>query len=276
MDHPSPGDYSLKTENEIKKIKLAAEHGLDMERSFSAPDLTPELEGQFLDYVQQWEEQYAQRKKTTVGKMLGDHVFTPVDKIVEQDIPSALTDAMNRLNKHGIKLDMLCPVNDTELYRFITEELLEVEINDIQIPGMTHGFIYEEFHPNHPYDTKNRCVEVIEFIFTTGYKEDISIPWGIPDHVKCNGMAYAKQEFGALMNKFRSMYTQITFNALNFISVVLGEHEDCAEVLVTVNWSGLPTSGVQQEFEDDIRFCLALKYDWWEITALDVPVDWMS
>src|SRR4051812_9475232 len=61
--------HDQRTENELKKIKLALEHGMDMSQSFTDPDLPPELEGEFLDYMQQWEDQYAQRKRTTVFEM---------------------------------------------------------------------------------------------------------------------------------------------------------------------------------------------------------------
>lgn len=50
----------------------------------------------------------------------------------------------NRFNA----LDFLCDVDDAEAYRFITEELMDEEIDDIRIEGLRHCFIYEEFHPN--------------------------------------------------------------------------------------------------------------------------------
>jgi len=48
------------------------------------------------------------------------------------------------------------------LYRFITEELFKEELDDIKIEGMTHHYIYEEFHPNHEHDIKNRCKEFLD------------------------------------------------------------------------------------------------------------------
>jgi len=38
------------------------------------------------------------------------------------------------------------------IYKFITEELFDHEMDDIMLPGFVHHFIYEEFHPNHEYD----------------------------------------------------------------------------------------------------------------------------
>jgi hypothetical protein len=56
------------------------------------------------------------------------------------------------MNEHNIVLDTLCPVDDKELYRFITEELFFHEIDNIQVEGMMTCFTYEEFHPNAEYD----------------------------------------------------------------------------------------------------------------------------
>jgi hypothetical protein len=33
------------------------------------------------------------------------------------------------------------------MYRFLVTELLEEMMDDIRIPGMTHNFLYDDFHP---------------------------------------------------------------------------------------------------------------------------------
>jgi len=46
----------IRLENEIKKIKLSLEHGMDLSHSYTDEELPPEVEGAFLDHIKQWEE----------------------------------------------------------------------------------------------------------------------------------------------------------------------------------------------------------------------------
>ena len=56
-------------------------------------------------------------------------------------------------------LDVCNPnVSKKELYRFAVEELFEYEMEDIRIPGMMHGFIYDEFHPDPVYDNSQKAI----------------------------------------------------------------------------------------------------------------------
>lgn len=276
METQMPEEYNIRTENDIKKLKLAAEHGLDLEKSFTAPDLSPEAEGQFLDYIQQWEDQYAQRKMTTVGERLGNPTFTSVGDLSAEKVSPALENIIALLEEHNIKLDTLCEVNDVELYRFITEELLQVEMNDIMIPGMVHGFIYEEFHPNHPYDIKNRCTELLEYMFSDVTKPEGLIPWGIPDHLLFNNQSCSKQEFGARINSFRSLYSKIELNSIDYSSVVLNDNKDEALVVATVVAFGVSSNNVTVDFNEAIKFRLVCKYGWWEVSELEIPEDWSN
>jgi hypothetical protein len=274
METQMPEEYNIRTENDIKKLKLTAEHGLDLERSFVESDLPPEVEGQFLDYIKQWEDQYAQRKMTTVGERLGNPTFTRVSDLSAEEVKPALKNAITLLNEQNVKLDTLCEVDDVELYRFITEELLQVEMNDIRIPGMVHGFIYEEFHPNHPYDIKNRCTEILEYIFSDIIKPEELIPWGIPDHLVFNNQSCSKQEFGARINSFRSLYSKIELHNIDYNSVVLNDNEEEALVVATVVAFGVNRNNVTVNFNEAIKFSLVYKYDWWEVCELEIPEDW--
>jgi hypothetical protein len=52
------------------------------------------------------------------------------------------------LAEYGVYVDFLYEVDTTEMYCFVTEELLDEEIDDVRIPGLQCHFVYEEFHPN--------------------------------------------------------------------------------------------------------------------------------
>ena len=66
------------------------------------------------------------------------------------------------MNENQVCLDTICEVEDKELYRFITEELFQEEIDDMRIPGMFSHYTYEEFHPNHEYDLQRYTTEFIQ------------------------------------------------------------------------------------------------------------------
>jgi hypothetical protein len=66
------------------------------------------------------------------------------------------------MNLHNIDLDVIYELNEREIYRFITEELIEEELNVFDVPGMTSCFIYEEFYPNHEEDVKRYSIEFLD------------------------------------------------------------------------------------------------------------------
>jgi len=258
------------TENELKKIKLSLEHGMDFSKSFTSPELPPEIEGQFLNHIQQWEDQYAQRKMITVHSLLGEPSFIPVSKIPDDEIEGMLDDAKILLGEHNIVVDTLCEVDVRELYRFITEELLVLEIADIRIEGMMHHFTYEEFHPNHPYDIKNRCTEFIEYI-ADKEKDETIVPWGVGDEITSNGQVLKKNELNDHIVRFRELFSSLILIESNYISVTLSDTNDEATAVVFVHYSGV-TDGIHMaELTGNCIFNLKCDYGWWTIHQFETP-----
>ncbi|MCD6010292.1 MAG: hypothetical protein K0Q79_154 [Flavipsychrobacter sp.] len=213
----------IHTEIEIKKIKLALEHGMDFSNSYSNPDTPPEVEGQFLDYIQQWEDQFAKHKTISVYDFTGNPSFRPLSEIPDSEIEIDLNRIMDIMQQHSVDLGTLCAVDDKELYRFIIEELFLHEMNDIRIEGMRHCFTYEEFHPNHEYDIKNRCTEIIEHI--TDKKRSDLIPWGLADNVMCRDTFYTKDELNKKMLNFRDSFRAIALRDFQYTSVTVNNDD---------------------------------------------------
>jgi hypothetical protein len=257
-------------ENELKKIKLSLEHGMDFSQSFTSPGVSPEIEGQFLDYIQEWENQYALRKMTTVREMAGNPSIRPASEIPGDAINVALNEVMELLNHYSIRVDTLCDVDERELYRFVVEELLDVEVNDIRVEGMMHCFTYEEFHPNHPYDIKNRCTELINHIADKDRDEKV-IPWGLADEVTSGGSVHTKEELNELICRFRDLFHDITLNGCNYISVSLNDTESEAIANAFVNFSGTTCDGQAVEIKGECIFKLKCEYGWWAIRQFETP-----
>lgn len=262
-------ELDAETENELKKIKLSLEHGMDLSKSFTSPDLSPETEGQFLDYIQQWEEQAAQRKMVTVFDMAGRPALRPIAVVSDEEISTTLAAAIELLNEHSIRIDTLCEVNDRDLYRFIVEDLLRVEIADIRINGMMHCFTYEDFYPNYPYDIRNRCTEFIRHI-TDRSKDMTIIPWGLADQITYKGQLYPKDELNSHIIRFLQLFSSIGLNEHKYLSVTLNEAENEAIAVVFVNYSGI-INGQLMEFKGNCNYYLKCEYGWWTIHQFETP-----
>jgi hypothetical protein len=262
----------LHTENEIKKMKLALEHGMSLSDSFSNPDLPPEIEGQFLDYIQQWEDKYAQRKMISIYDLAGRPYFIPVNEISEKDIAAELNSILQILQQHSIALDTLCPVTDRELYRFVTEELMNEETEDIRIEGMMHCFTYEEYHPNHEYDVKNRCTEVIEYIISKE-KDYTTAPWGLADNIVVGDDLLTKDELNKKITAFRDSFSLFTLHSFEYTFVRLNDAENAAEAAAVIRYSAtIEDSNETMEYEGTCRFWLNCEYEWWTIHKFEMPM----
>ena len=136
--------------NESKKRDLEEKYGAHFSEGES--QLPPEIEAQFLQNVEQFEQQYKQSERLTLRQFIGDPSFTSLKDIPTGQLEPKLESVLEKLEENGVVIDFLCDVPLEERYRFITEELLDEEIDDIRIEGFRHHFIYEEFHPNDQYD----------------------------------------------------------------------------------------------------------------------------
>ncbi len=151
----------LKHENKEKKKKLESEHGANFFSPDSGDEINPFMENIFLNNIEVFENGYNSSKRVKIYDFIGRPQFRNVVEIPETEIPHELEKVMTLLNQHLIELSTLCEVNDRELYRFVTHELFEYEIDDVKVKGMMTCFIYEEFHPNHDYDIRRICSDFI-------------------------------------------------------------------------------------------------------------------
>jgi len=261
----------LRMENEIKKIKIDLEHGTDLSKQLSESELPPEIEGEFLDYIQQFEEQFAKRETILVFDLAGKPEYRQVNDIPDEEIAGELDRIMQILQTHSINLNTLCDVDERELYRFITEELFKEETNDIRIPGMIHGFIYEEFHPNHQYDIKNRITELVEYLFDKE-KENASDAWELADEIEVAGQTLAKKDFLEKSGHFRDAFSSFTTHEFAINNILVNEPADEGHAQCTLHYSGnIEGSPESLEFEGACQFYLRRQYDWWTIYKLEIP-----
>ncbi|MEI9913003.1 MAG: hypothetical protein WDO71_27180 [Bacteroidota bacterium] len=149
------------------KMKLMLEKGASFSNMEKNSELPPEIENEFLNYIAEFEKQSHNPKYITVfDKIEKPARFKPVAEIPDEEIDTAWHQLSAYLNQYQISLDVCSPnIAPRELYRFTTEELFKYKMGDMNIPGMMHGFIYDEFHPDPVYDnTKTATDECIKYI----------------------------------------------------------------------------------------------------------------
>lgn len=175
MDNQNNDEFKnqekLKQENELKKLKLRAEFGAKfMEDDQENSDIPAEVESQFLDYVQKFEEAAARKEVKKVKEVLGNPSFKKAAQLNDQQLKHELDKVLEFMNLHNLQLDVIYEVEDREIYRFITEELMGEEIDIIEVPGMNTCFIYEEFHPNHEEDLKRESEDFLKMLLKQDFE----------------------------------------------------------------------------------------------------------
>lgn len=154
-------EEQLQAENDFLKLKLMLEKGAKFQDSAQTGALPPEVENQFLKNIIEFERQFDEQKTIRiVDKIRNPQHFKPPSEITDDEAPEAWAGLLKYLNGYGIHLDACSPkVTKKELYRFAIEELFQHEITDMHIPGMMHGFIYDEFYPDYEFENTRLSVE---------------------------------------------------------------------------------------------------------------------
>ncbi len=259
-----------KKEIEEKKKILKKEFG--MEDFHSTGDLPPEIESQFLDHILEFEKQFEKQNNTTVYKRIGSPDFIRLDELKENQLSGELEKITKIANENGIQLNILCEVGENEIYRFITEELFDYEIEDINIPGMIANFIYEEFYPNHECDIKEHSREVLNYILKPDKEFWEYIPLERDDFISKNGNKIKEEELKKNIFNFKDSFTSFAIDKLEFtfVSIDIKKQEGSAEF--NISYTAVPESGSgNMKFEGEGRFHLKYEYEYWVVSGIDMP-----
>jgi len=159
----------LSAENEFLRLKLLAEHGSE---THSTGKLDPQIENAFLKHIVDFENIYKNSKRIKVFDLLGKPDFKPAHELNDDALNSSLLELISLLGKNNVKVDFSGTYTNRIKYCFIVEELFEEETDDIRLPGMITHFSYEEFHPDHKSDIKERALEFLSGWFKRSIEEN--------------------------------------------------------------------------------------------------------
>lgn len=226
--------------NAAKRAELAEKFGgLFLEGDTPLP---AEIECEFLQRIEEFELKWASHEITTVRGFIGDPPVKPVTELDELELAEELEYLESVLDENDIEVDYCERPDDREVYRFISEELLDHEIDDIRVPGMVCHFIYEEFHPNPPADVR-RASDT----FLLQLMEDAEhLVWrlGNAQEVDAEGAPMDFEPLRQLVIEFRGRVASVFEFTTEITATTISGND--ATVTLTVSWRGLETGTVNQ------------------------------
>ncbi len=262
---------NLRMENEIKKIKLSLEHGMDLSDQLSAAELPPKVESELLDYISLFEEQFSSRKMILINDLLGRPELKPVADIPDNEIKDELLRVQQLLTDKSISLETVNPVDDRELYRFITEELIQFETNDIHIEGLIHCYIYEEYYPNHEADVKDACTNF--FNKALDKNEEINLSLLGVDNAATNTESTSDIELQiAKLTFLRDAFEGFVINNIAISNVQLLDENTVAALNGTIDYIGAIEKSVDTvAFNGEFKMNLHRRDQVWRIISFEFP-----
>ncbi|MFI5130151.1 MAG: hypothetical protein ACHQFX_09180, partial [Chitinophagales bacterium] len=253
-------EEQLKAENDFLKMKLMLERGGHFGGDENS-ELPPEIENQFLNNIMAFEKQFEEHKTIKVFDKIGrPSDLTPVNEIPDDAMEEAWKELRHRMNEYGIDLDVCSPnISARELYRFTTEELFEHETDDMNLPGWSTNFIYDEFYPDPVYENTRAATEsCVNYILQ---KEPMQWTHHFQDEgLRLNGhYPLSIDELKAVVNRFKDAYEDLEVTGINAHHCTV----DNGQSVVTGEYSVIATNN---------KDCETLKSDWRVIFSFDEEI----
>ncbi len=260
-------EEELRAENNVLKVKLKMEYGMQDTDTSSLP---PHVENEWLKYINAFEQQYKDAKVTSVYDFIGRPTYSKWDALTHEQIAVELERLRAILEANDVALDCICEYDDAVIYRFLTEELFSHEMDLIRIPGMTHHFIYEEFHPNHDHDLRRETERLLTSIFEKEWNEEYDerilsreICWA--------GKSRDRRQMSAIITAFQEAHRSLVISSLDIREVHIDLHAAIARVSCAVSVFGKTADGLNVTYEGPCLLHLVSEYDSWFVSEFSIP-----
>ena len=183
-------EQNARIENEILKLKMQAERGAFF--GGKVEYLPPELEAEFLKNVQQFEDSFDKASEISIYECIGQPAYKKAEELMPEEVKGEITKIIELMHSKNIILEVLGEYELSVIYKFITEELFQEKIREVNFPGYIHNFIYEEFHPNHKIDISRSAQEFLNHWFEKGFDENNTELSG--QFITAEGRIFSKEE----------------------------------------------------------------------------------
>lgn len=253
----------LHAENELLKLKLTGEFGMT---SQSESPLEPELENDFLKHMLEFEKQHEQNKAIKLIDHLGHPNFILADDLNEDQVEVELDRLLDLMESQNIRLDVCEDYDSIVIYKFLTEELFEEEIYPMNIPGMFHHFIYEEFHPNHKKDIESRGIDFLNALLTKDW-EEFTTSYFLEPTLKFNDQEYDRTLFSKIITEFQLAHFPIIIESTDLKKIEFTSAKENARIHFSISYKSEKSGS---SFKGDA--ILTMTYDFvWSINSIIVP-----
>lgn len=262
-DNNSEGEelpkLDIHDENEFKKLKLSIEHGASY-FSEGNTNIPPEIEGQFLDNIVNFENASKNANQITIFEKLGKPEYKSESTLTNDEIKIELKRIELLMHNHDINLDILADyINEERLiYKFITEELFGHEITDMDIPGLQTCFIYEEFYPNHEYDLKRDTEDFLRMFFNT--KDDY--------YEKTHNEEVTNH---IALNNFRSLFKEFEMTFFEFQEITFDEQDAIVRFNIDF-WAKIKERDTKINYSGDGSLTFKSEYGYWYLRDVTLPI----
>ena len=261
-------DENKRMENELLQLKLIAELGVEAHISANTP---ASIENILLKNMLAFEKGLAEAEEINIFGLIGKPVFMPESKLNDASIEAALNKIMDLLNEKQIALDFLGTYDFRTKYKFITEELFEEKVMNVNLPGMIMHFIYEEFHPNHKLDIRHKSEKFINAWFSQE-KEQISFSLA-DDLILPDRRVWKKDRVMDRLVKVFDSFPEFTNGKFTITEINFEIKEDIglayAEGLLS--YIALSENHEINTHGGQFKLYFTLEYEWWSIYYFVIP-----
>lgn len=112
----------------------------DMQFDHTDTPFSPEEENKWLDDLLEFERQLEHAPRITVRARIGNPVIQPASEIPLYAFEEAVATLLELLDEHDIAIDFMGEWDFLAIYRYLTEELLDEEMDDIRVEGFISCF----------------------------------------------------------------------------------------------------------------------------------------
>ncbi len=264
--------FDVKTENELLKLRLKAEFGAEC--SMNGGKVPEEVINEFLHAVYAFEQQLRLSKPpVSIYEKIGKPEIISAESLNDENLSRELKRLHDCMRQHHLQLDVLGRYPDRIIYRFITEEFIYLEMEDVHLPGFIHHFCYEDFHPDHEVSIREKVVEFLSIWFNGKDAKENEL-FGSGDD-EMDDAPISKESMIIDMRKYMSPYKRFQ-NCEYRINQVEYKWMELADrgiglALGHLRYDGEDENGNIKHVEGEMRFELNNLGTHWYVVCFEIP-----
>ena len=252
-------ELDVRQENEFKKIKMNLELGAVFPEELSK-ELPPEIEGAFLDSIINFEKAFKNSKRITINQKLNCPHFIPESVLNDAEIDIEIDKLLYLLNQHNIQFETLAQdeYDNREIYKFLSEDFQDVEIDDVTVPNMISFFTYEDYRPNHRYSLQREAQDFIKFFVA---EDTVSLQQFTFDNKKVHGKILAERQQFERLELHELHQKNITYN------------DEVATISFDITFDGYINITQNFNFSGNLNIDFKFESGYWYISNVDFPFE---